>query len=83
MMLINQSDFPSTRWTGFVSGPIFILGPEFQVNRLLIKTRKCMQAETLALLTKQLCFPNMHYCHVNTIILRIVLKLKNAPKYYF
>ena len=33
-----------------------------------------MHAETLALLTKPLCFPNMKYCHGNTIILRIVLK---------
>jgi hypothetical protein len=41
-----------------------------------------MHAETLALLTKPLCFPNMKYCHgnTNTIILKIVLKLKNPPK---
>jgi hypothetical protein len=39
-----------------------------------------MHAETLALLTKLLCFPNMMYCHGNTIILRIVLKLKNPPQ---
>ena len=39
-----------------------------------------MHAETLALLTKPLHFPNMKYCHGNTIILRIVLKLKNPPK---
>jgi hypothetical protein len=39
-----------------------------------------MHAETLALLTKPLCFPNMKYYHGNTIILRIVLKLKNLPK---
>jgi hypothetical protein len=31
-------------------------------------TRKYMHAETLALLTKLLCFPNMKYCHGNTII---------------
>ena len=43
-------------------------------------TRKYMHAETLALLTELLCFPNMKYCHGNTIILRIVLKLKNPPK---
>ena len=39
-----------------------------------------MHAETIALLTKLLCFPNMKYDHGNTIILRIVLKLKNPPK---
>jgi hypothetical protein len=39
-----------------------------------------MHAETLALLTKPLCFPNMKYCHGNTTILRIVLKLRNPPK---
>ena len=39
-----------------------------------------MHAGTLALLTKQLRFPNMNYCHGNTIILRIVLKLKNPLK---
>jgi hypothetical protein len=39
-----------------------------------------MHAETLALLTKLLCFPNMIYCHGKKIILRIVLKLKNPPK---
>jgi hypothetical protein len=39
-----------------------------------------MHAETLALLTKLLCFPNMKYCHGNKIILRIVLKLKNSPQ---
>ena len=43
-------------------------------------TRKYMHAETLALLTKLLCFPSKKYCHGNTIILRIVLKLKNPPK---
>jgi hypothetical protein len=43
-------------------------------------TRKYMHAETLALLTKPSCFPNMKYCHGNTIILRIVLKLKNPLK---
>ena len=43
-------------------------------------TRKYMHAETLALLTKLLCFPNMKYCHGSMIILRIVLKLKNPPK---
>jgi hypothetical protein len=39
-----------------------------------------MHAEPLALLTKPLCFPNMKYCHGNTIILRIALKLKNPPE---
>ena len=43
----------------------------------LIITRKYMHAETLALLTKPSCFPNMKYCDGNTIILRIVLRLKN------
>jgi hypothetical protein len=43
-------------------------------------TRKYMHAETLALLTKLLCFPNMKYCHGKKRILRIVLKLKNPPK---
>jgi hypothetical protein len=38
MMLINQSDFPSTRWTGIpwfrqvLCKVLFILGPEFQVS---------------------------------------------------
>jgi hypothetical protein len=39
MMLINQSDFPSTRWTGipqfrhwFCVRPYLKLGPELQVN---------------------------------------------------
>ena len=38
MMLINQSDFPSTRWTGIpwfrqvLCKALFILGPEFQVS---------------------------------------------------
>jgi hypothetical protein len=37
MMLINQSDFPSTRWTGiprfrFCVRPYSKLGPEFQVT---------------------------------------------------
>ena len=39
-----------------------------------------MHAGTPALLTKQLRFPNMNYCHGNTIILGIVLKLKNPLK---
>jgi hypothetical protein len=51
--------------------------------RIYYYIRKYMHAETLALLTKPLCFPNMKYCHGNTIILRIVLKLENAPKYRF
>jgi hypothetical protein len=46
---------------------------------MFLTRRKYMHAETLALLTKPLCFPNMEYCHGNTIILKIVLKLKNPP----
>ena len=46
-------------------------------------TRKYMHAETLALLTKPLCFPNMKYCHGNTRILKIVLKLKNPQNITF
>jgi hypothetical protein len=45
---------------------------EYERERLLgIATRKYMHAETLALLTKPLYFPNMKYleqCHGNTII---------------
>jgi hypothetical protein len=47
---------------------------------LVSYTRKYMYAETLALLTKLLCVPNMKYYHGSTIILRIVLKLTNPPK---
>jgi hypothetical protein len=39
-----------------------------------------MHAETLALLTKLIWFPNVRYCHGKKIILRIVLNLKNPPK---
>ena len=55
-------------------------GPSLLLRRSSYNTRKYMHAETLALLTKPLCFPSMKYCHGNTIILRIVLKLKNPPK---
>jgi hypothetical protein len=41
-------------------------------------TRKYVHAETL---TKPLCFPNMKYCHGNTIILKIVLiKIEKSPQ---
>jgi hypothetical protein len=47
-----------------------------------IYTRKYMHAETLALLTKLLCFPNMKYCDGNTIILKIQysFKIEKSPQ---
>jgi hypothetical protein len=39
-----------------------------------------MHAETVALLTKLLCFPNMKYCHGNTIILRKSFKIEKSPQ---
>jgi hypothetical protein len=39
-----------------------------------------MHAETLALLTKPLCFPNMKYCHGNTIIFKNSFKIEKSPQ---